>query len=95
MTLIKRSITLHGHRTSIALEPEFWEGLQLLATSKSLNLTRTVAIIDDQRDPEASLSSCIRVAILDFYRNKVKLLERPEASLVELDNAPTGEFTKP
>lgn len=69
MSLKKRSITLHGHRTSITLEPEFWSGLEEMAKSLSKNITATIAEIDDQRNPQNNLSSCIRVAILKHYQS--------------------------
>lgn len=76
MSLKKRSITLHGHRTSITLEPEFWQGLEELATAQNQTITATIAGIDDQRDPSNNLSSCIRVAVLNHY--KAQLISSPE-----------------
>ncbi|OKL45378.1 ribbon-helix-helix domain-containing protein [Pseudovibrio exalbescens] len=71
MSLVKRSITLHGHRTSIALEPAFWEGLEALARSKNSSLAAIVAQIDDSRDPDAGLSSCVRLAVLEHYKAQI------------------------
>ena len=76
MSLKKRSITLHGHRTSITLEPEFWQGLEELANAQSQTITATIAGIDDQRDPTNNLSSCIRVAVLNHY--KAQYVSSPE-----------------
>ncbi len=70
MSLKKRSITLHGHRTSITLEPEFWVGLEDLAHSQDKTITATIAAIDDERNPENNLSSCIRVAVLKHFQNQ-------------------------
>ncbi len=70
MSLRKRSITLHGHRTSITLEPEFWAGLEELAVTQRKTITATIAAIDDERDPENNLSSCIRVAVLKHYQSQ-------------------------
>lgn len=70
MRLHKRSLTLHGHRTSLALEPEFWDALEEIAREKSLSLAATIAEIDDARENEAALASAVRLAILDHYRNR-------------------------
>lgn len=74
MPLFKRSLTLHGHRTSLALEPEFWDVLDELALLRGLSLPALVAEIDDAREidnagtAEDSLSSCLRVAALNHCR---------------------------
>jgi len=60
----KRSMTIAGHRTSVALEPEFWAALQAMATTRGLPLATLVAEIDNGRDPERNLASAIRVAVL-------------------------------
>lgn len=72
--LVKRSLTLHGHRTSLALEPEFWDALDAMAARDGVSLPTLVAGIDDARhmDPVSdapALSSALRVAALGFYRN--------------------------
>jgi predicted DNA-binding ribbon-helix-helix protein len=59
----KRSLTIAGHRTSIALEPEFWSGLEALATKRGLRLTGLIEEIDRTRDGP-NLSSALRVAVL-------------------------------
>ena len=60
----KRSINIHGHQTSISLEPEFWDALKSLADNKNLSLNKMIALIDDERSPENNLSSAIRIYIL-------------------------------
>ena len=59
----KRSLTIAGHRTSIALEPEFWAGLEALATKRGLRLAIMIEEIDRTRDGP-NLSSALRVAVL-------------------------------
>ncbi|WP_186386229.1 MULTISPECIES: ribbon-helix-helix domain-containing protein [unclassified Stappia] len=76
--LAKRSLTLHGHRTSLALEPEFWEVLEEMAEAGNISLPALVARIDDAREIEtvgggdlpSSLSSALRVAALAHCRAK-------------------------
>jgi predicted DNA-binding ribbon-helix-helix protein len=59
----KRSLTIAGHRTSIALEPEFWAGLEAIAEKRSLRLTELIEAIDRDRDGP-NLASALRVAVL-------------------------------
>ena len=59
----KRSLTLAGHRTSISLEPEFWEALQALARSDRRTLTSLVREVDESRGGR-NLSSALRVFVL-------------------------------
>jgi predicted DNA-binding ribbon-helix-helix protein len=61
--LLKRSLTIAGHRTSIALEPEFWEALEELARARSVRLTELIEQIDRTRETP-NLSSALRVAVL-------------------------------
>lgn len=63
-TLVKRSVSLSGHRTSIALEPEFWAVLETMAQARKLSLARLIGEIDDGRTPDRALASALRVAAL-------------------------------
>jgi len=65
MTLIKRSISLHGHRTSLALEPEFWDVVDGQTAAEKRSLAGLIAEIDDNRDPDDPLSSAVRVWALN------------------------------
>ena len=65
----KRSLSIAGHRTSIALEPEFWAGLEALAEARALPLTALIREIDETRDGP-NLSSSLRIAVLQFYKGK-------------------------
>lgn len=59
----KRSITIAGHETSLALEPLFWAALEQAAAEQSLPLNALVARIDAERlerSPPANLASAIR-----------------------------------
>lgn len=70
MGLLKRSVSLHGHRTSIALEPEFWSVIDQVAGERSRAVSALIAEIDDERDPEDSLSSALRVFALTTVLQK-------------------------
>jgi predicted DNA-binding ribbon-helix-helix protein len=60
--LRKRSFTIARHRTSIALEPEFWKALERLAAARGLSLARLVAEIDASK--QGGLASALRVYAL-------------------------------
>ena len=60
---LKRSLTIAGHRTSLSLEPEFWEALQKAAAKRKLTAAALVAEIDQSRG-ERNLSSAVRVWLL-------------------------------
>lgn len=62
--LVKRSFSLAGHRTSVALEPEFWAVLDHLAVRRNMTLAGLVAALDGARQAETSLASVLRVHAL-------------------------------
>ena len=62
--LEKRSLSLSGHRTSIALEPDFWEVLSALAAGEGVTLAALVTRIDTARAPDQKLASALRVFAL-------------------------------
>ncbi len=66
MTLHKRSVVIDGHRTSVSLEPEFWEALGAVAHAEGVSVNALVARIDRQR--AGNLSSAIRVYLLAVLR---------------------------
>lgn len=67
----KRSLTIAGHRTSLALEPAFWEGLEAMAASRNLPLAALIRKIDEARG-EPNLSSAVRVAVLHWYADQAR-----------------------
>lgn len=67
--LRKRSISLAGHATSLALEPEFWAVLEALARSRGLSVARLVGDLDAHRG-ERPLASACRVAALEFANSR-------------------------
>lgn len=63
--LRKRSFRLAGHRTSVALEPEFWDALEVMASVSGTSLAALVAEIDAARSEQlVPLASALRVAAL-------------------------------
>lgn len=61
--LIKKSITLKKHRTSLSLEKEFWDTLDLIAKNKSCSLQKLISDIDVKR--KSSLASSTRVFVIE------------------------------
>ena len=68
--VIKRSIVIAGHKTSVSLEDAFWKGLKEIADDRSLTLSDLVSTIDTDRR-HGNLSSAIRLFVLDHYRTNV------------------------
>ena len=64
--MIKRSVRIAGHATSVALEAEFWQALEEIARRRQLTVRGLLAEIDAARS--GSLSSAIRVFVLDRTR---------------------------
>lgn len=60
---LKRSLTIAGHRTSLSLEPEFWEALQAAAAARKVPVATLVSEIDGTRGGR-NLSSAVRVWLL-------------------------------
>ena len=66
---VKHSVTLKGHRTSVSLEPEFWQAFQEIAKIKKIPINTLAAEIDSERGLNRGLASAIRVYVLEWFRN--------------------------
>lgn len=66
--LKKRSFTLSGHRTSVALEAEFWDVLENMAQAQNLSLAALVSTLDQNRGERALASTC-RLAVLKHLKS--------------------------
>ena len=66
--VVKRSIVIAGHKTSVSLEDAFWTGLKDIAIAQRATLSDLVASIDGERR-HGNLSSAIRLFVLDHYRS--------------------------
>jgi predicted DNA-binding ribbon-helix-helix protein len=77
--IVKRSVRIAGHVTSVSLEAAFWEGLRELAASRGMSVNALVAEIDATRG--GNLSSAIRLFVLDGARNGELTAMRPDARL--------------
>ncbi|WGD28741.1 ribbon-helix-helix domain-containing protein [Ancylobacter sp. WKF20] len=75
--VVKRSIVIAGHKTSVSLEDQFWDALKEIAASRRTTLSEIVASIDSGRN-QGNLSSAIRLYVLAYYRNPTSGREQVE-----------------
>jgi predicted DNA-binding ribbon-helix-helix protein len=71
--VVKRSIVIAGHKTSVSLEDAFWTGLKEIAAGRDMTLSDLVASIDGGRG-DGNLSSAIRLFVLDHYREAARVV---------------------
>ncbi len=67
---VKHSLTLHGHRTSVSLEDEFWQAFRDIARLRQTPINALAAEIDAERGTEIGLASAIRLFVLRHYQSK-------------------------
>ncbi len=67
---VKRSLTLHGHRTSVSLEDAFWRAFRAIAKERDLPINVLAAEIDETRGVDSGLASAIRVYVLEYTQKK-------------------------
>jgi predicted DNA-binding ribbon-helix-helix protein len=65
--VIKRSIVIAGHKTSISLEDAFWHSLKEIAAERCTTLSDLVASVDSGRR-HGNLSSALRLFVLDHFQ---------------------------
>ena len=65
--IVKRSIVIAGHKTSVSLEDAFWKALKEIAAGRNMTLSELVGAIDAERR-HGNLSSAVRLFVLDYYR---------------------------
>jgi predicted DNA-binding ribbon-helix-helix protein len=67
--VLKRSIIIDGHKTSVSLEDVFWNALRDIAHERDETLSKLVASIDANRKA-SNLSSALRIFVLKFYMDQ-------------------------
>lgn len=67
--LIKRSVSLSGHRTSIALEQAFWDEIDRIARQRAVSRAGLIADIDANREPGSNLASELRLLVLEDVKS--------------------------
>jgi predicted DNA-binding ribbon-helix-helix protein len=87
--VVKRSVVVAGHKTSVSLEDAFWNALKEIARELHMTLSELVAEIDAQRQL-GNLSSALRLFVLDFYRTQLSQPKEGHAGNQEMigDTAP-------
>ena len=79
-SIIKRSVVIEGHNTSVSLEDAFWRSLKEIARAQQATLSNIIAEIDKTRE-QGNLSSAIRLFVLDRIRTPEK--DHPNGLQVE------------
>jgi predicted DNA-binding ribbon-helix-helix protein len=70
--VVKRSVAVAGHKTSVCLEEAFWESLKEIAKRQGVTVSALLAAIDSGRH-HGNLSSAIRLFVLNFYRDQLDI----------------------
>jgi predicted DNA-binding ribbon-helix-helix protein len=76
--VVKRSVVIDSHKTSVSLEDEFWKNLREIAHGRNETLSHLISTIDKDRQ-SANLSSAIRLFVLRHYSDRFHQL--PKTSL--------------
>jgi predicted DNA-binding ribbon-helix-helix protein len=82
-TVIKRSIVLEGHKTSVSLEDAFWAELKEIAHFEHVTLSKLVGGIDAARK-QNNLSSAIRLFVLERLQNRGRRPDLPHSERVSV-----------
>ena len=80
-SIIKRSVVIRGHKTSVSVEDPFWSALKEIAASRNLPIMTLIDLIDVART-SSNLSSSLRLYVLEHYR-KAAQQTAPETTPVE------------
>jgi predicted DNA-binding ribbon-helix-helix protein len=67
--VVKRSIVVAGHKTSVSLEEAFWNGMKEISGLRNMTLSELVGEIDNNRQ-QGNLSSAIRLFVLDHFKSR-------------------------
>jgi predicted DNA-binding ribbon-helix-helix protein len=84
--VVKRSIVVAGHKTSVSLEEAFWNGMKEISNERGLTLSELVGEIDGMRQ-QGNLSSAIRLFVLDHFRKRAVAPQQP----AEHDGSPADK----
>ena len=81
--VVKRSIVVAGHKTSVSLEEAFWNGMKEISALRNITLSELVGEIDNNRQ-QGNLSSAIRLFVLDHFRSRAGAAAPPQAESTPL-----------
>jgi predicted DNA-binding ribbon-helix-helix protein len=85
--VVKRSIVVTGHKTSVSLEEAFWNSMKEISATRGMTLSDLVSEIDKSRK-QGNLSSAIRLYVLDYFRTKAGVATEPHAERKPVAAAP-------
>ena len=85
--VVKRSIVIANHKTSVSLEDEFWNALKKIANDRHVTTSELVSDIDAQRQ-HGNLSSVLRLFVLEHYRGKAA--EKPSDEMLGQQSPPSA-----
>jgi len=77
-SIVKRSVVIVGHKTSVSLEDPFWDHLKSIARAQCMTLSELVASINGTRK-QSNLSSAIRLFVLEHFQKEQKRIDVTEA----------------
>jgi predicted DNA-binding ribbon-helix-helix protein len=80
-TIVKRSVSIGGHRTSVSLEDAFWKALREIACRRQITLSGLIETINVNRKQGTNLSSAIRLFVLEVYRDRIAPPEKSKSSI--------------
>jgi predicted DNA-binding ribbon-helix-helix protein len=79
-TIVKHSVVINGHKTSVSLEPAFWSIVREIASGENTTVSAVLRRVDGDRK-HSNLSSAVRVYVLEHVRAQVAAQEMPSATL--------------
>ena len=90
-SVVKRSVVIDGHKTSVSLEDPFWTELKNIAHGQQVTLSDLVSKIEGTR-AQSNLSSAIRLFVLHHFRNEDKRMDVGKAhpSAVAAERTPAS-----
>lgn len=88
-SVVKRSIVIGGHKTSVSLEDPFWDELKKIAHARRVTLSELVANIDGGRK-QGNLSSAIRQFVLEHFQNEKKRVDQMHTHHVAIGDYATS-----
>ena len=89
-SVVKRSIVINGHKTSVSLEDAFWTDLKKIAHAQQVTLSELVTKIDGARE-QNNLSSAIRLFVLQHFREDKRMdVAKANLSTVGAERTPAS-----
>ena len=88
-SVVKRSIVIDGHKTSVSLEDAFWTELKNIAHARQLTLSELIGKIEATR-AQSNLSSAIRLFVLHHFQDKRMDVAKPQVSAIAAERTPAS-----